>query len=77
MDKVDSDTLIPLSGKKIMEDDPSRPSIQKEKVLAIVGNDVESLFPSLMDVGCARMARLAMEETEICLEDFDMAMALR
>ena len=60
-----------------MEDNPSRPSIQKEKVLAIVANDVESLFPSLMDVGCARMARLAMEETEICLEDFDMAMALR
>ena len=43
----------------------------------MVGNDVESLFPSIKDVEGARMVRCAIKKGDLNIENFDYDLALR
>ena len=45
--------------------------------MVLIENDVESLFPSIMDVEAARMAQIALERSELDFDGFDIHMALR
>ena len=43
----------------------------------IVGNDVEALFPSLTDLESARIAREAVETSDMTFQNIDVASALQ
>ena len=43
----------------------------------LVGNDVESLFPSIKDLEAARMVRCVIQQGDIDMKNFDHLAALR
>ena len=43
----------------------------------VVGNDVEALFPSLKDLESARIAREAVEQSDMVFENVDYSAALQ
>ena len=45
--------------------------------MALVGDYVESLFPSIRDIEAAIMAQVALETSNIDVDGFDMHVALR
>ena len=50
---------------------------KREDGYTIVGNDVEALFPSLLDVESARIAREAVMASDLKVENMDYEMALK
>ena len=76
LDEVEGEDAIKLLTRGREETETNQPPLQEDG-LVIVGNDVESLFPSIRDVEAARMSRIAMIESRLRLEDFNLKMALR
>ena len=50
--------------------------IQKDTAPVLVGNDVESLFPSIQDLEAARMVRCLIQRGDIDIKNFDHRAAL-
>ena len=74
LDKILGEVAIPLPCEGGSSSDGPR---QKSSGLAIVGSDVKSLFPSLRAVETARLARYAIENSEIEFSNWDYKKSLR
>ena len=75
LDEIHSEA-IPLPGEAVNDTVNEKINIQMNESLAVVGTDVEALFPSLRDVEAAKIARQAVEESGTQFENinFDLAM---
>ena len=76
LDEVEgTEAIRPLSGTQ-KHRSTEHPPLQGDGMV-LIENDVESLFPSIMDVEAARMAQIALERSELDFDGFDIHMALR
>ena len=75
IDKIEGEIPIVIPDAPRKSDIP----LQKEgpENVVFVGTDVTSLFPSLKNVETARMAKYAVLNSDIDIENFDYTMALR
>ena len=75
----DCNTLNKLEGNVNVNTKENVPPLQSLKLeeYTVVGNDVEALFPSLTDLESARIAREAVETSELKFENVDAEAALK
>ena len=75
LDKIEGEDPIRLPGNSTLK--RASPVDPQEPGFVIVGSDVEKLYPSLKPLEGARLARIAIIQSDINIEDVDLTKALR